>query len=52
MRVVVINCRLEHRRERQVGLVRFQGLVQARIRSPNKRQINPGRIINLGHEAE
>jgi len=42
-RVVVIHSQLEHGRERQVSLVRLQGPVQARIRHPNKRQINPGR---------
>ena len=51
-RVAFIHCRLEHRRERQAGLVRLQGTFQTRIRGPDKRQINPGRIIQLGHEAE
>jgi len=51
-RVVVINSRLEHGRECQIGLVGLQGPVQAIICGPNERQINPGGIIELGHEAK
>jgi hypothetical protein len=51
-RVVVIHSQLEHGRERQADLVRFQGSIQTRICGPDKQQINPGRIIEPGHEVK